>query len=415
MYFMLDRLRDWKAFERLCADLLEAEHFVVTAEPSVDTSGIDIEAVEEYRSHDPARTFKLRWRVQCKHYAHSGKNLDRTEIESILVGFEATRGSVDGLLIMTSTDYTEPAKRAWDKYAQNHRDARIQVWNGRQIVAKLARHPAIAYRYGLTVVANDTATPMLAISHLLPCSALVISDQSPLAHDVAATLARAGCDVSILSVWNYLDASRLQMFIGPVIASKPRLVVVHFGDTFGYPVPESLRIAVRALHRSGSALLFFPFMAWMIAHSRGFELEELCPARLISAGTHMSAPDARKIIGEYRAGDFTFMLNADRFAENQYVELDPAQVAPTFRAGIPQRFGFAHSFEFLQAARGATVQWSDTSGNPFVVTSNEEGRRAAYVNTCCHTCLSLARQRSPFESSAEFSQVLSNVIGWLLA
>ena len=205
------------------------------------------------------------------------------------------------------------------------------------------------------------------------------------------------------------------MFVGPVVASEPRLVVVHFGDTFGYPVPERLRIALRTLHRTGSALLFFPFMAWMTAHGRAVELEELCPAKLISTGVHMSPPDARKIIGDYRAGDFTFMLNADRFAEDQYVELDPAQGAPTFSAGIAQRFGFAHSYEFLHAARGATVQWSDTSGNPFIITRSRDGRRAAYVNTCCHTCLSLERQRSPFESSAEFSQVLSNVIGWLLA
>ena len=87
-----------------------------------------------------------------------------------------------------------------DTYAQNHRDARIQVWNGRQIVAKLARHPAIAYRYGLTIVPSGTATPIWTLSQLLPCSALVISDQSPLAHDIAAMLARVGFNVSTLPV-----------------------------------------------------------------------------------------------------------------------------------------------------------------------------------------------------------------------
>src|SRR5258708_6938668 len=124
----LRHISEWKDFERLCADLLEAEGFVVTNEPSVDTSGTDFEAIEEYRSHDPTRSVSIRWRVQCKHYAQSGRNLDRTEMEGILVSFEATRMQEDGLLVMISTDYTEPARRVWDAYVEKHPSIRIQVW-----------------------------------------------------------------------------------------------------------------------------------------------------------------------------------------------------------------------------------------------------------------------------------------------
>jgi signal transduction histidine kinase len=151
----LEAVREWKTFERLCADLLEAEQLVVTKEPSVDTSGWDLQAVEEYRTHDSSRKLLLRWRVQCKHYAQSGRNLDRTELESILVGFEAVRGPDEGLLIMISTDYTEPAHRLWEEYAAKHPQTQVQVWNARQLLAKLHRHPHLIAQYG--IAAADTA------------------------------------------------------------------------------------------------------------------------------------------------------------------------------------------------------------------------------------------------------------------
>lgn len=64
-------LKNWKDFERLCADLLSAEGFIIESEPSIDIKGSDIIAREEFRSHDPTRSISIRWRVQCKHYANS--------------------------------------------------------------------------------------------------------------------------------------------------------------------------------------------------------------------------------------------------------------------------------------------------------------------------------------------------------
>src|SRR5260221_1843417 len=151
----LEAIREWKTFERLCADLLEAEQFVVTKEPSVDTSGWDLQAVEEYRTQDPSRKLLLRWRVQCKHYAPSDRNLDRTELERILVGFEAVRGPDEGLPIMISTDYTEPAQRLWEDYTAKHPHTQVQVWNGRQLLGKLHKYPHLMTQYG--ILAADAA------------------------------------------------------------------------------------------------------------------------------------------------------------------------------------------------------------------------------------------------------------------
>src|SRR5947199_8873186 len=98
---------DWKNFERLCADLLAAEKFIIESEPFVDRTGADIIATEIYQSHDPNRKKHVRFRVQCKHYAGSGNNLGRKEVEEVLYNFSVNRGPNDGLLFMVDTDYTE--------------------------------------------------------------------------------------------------------------------------------------------------------------------------------------------------------------------------------------------------------------------------------------------------------------------
>jgi hypothetical protein len=49
-----------------------------------------------------------------------------------------------------------------------------------------------------------------------------------------------------------------------------------------------------------------------------------------------------------------------------------------------------------------------------VVTRQIGRRKAAYVNTCCHTCLSLAVPRSPLRASPSAAFALRNVIRWLL-
>ena len=102
---ILKNIKDWKQFERFCADLLEAEAFCVISEPSVDRTGIDIKAQEVYRTHDPNRSITVNWRIQCKHFAASGKKLGRKEVEECLTSYEATRDHDEGLFIIVSTDY----------------------------------------------------------------------------------------------------------------------------------------------------------------------------------------------------------------------------------------------------------------------------------------------------------------------
>src|ERR1700682_3365041 len=150
---ILDQL-DWTDFERLCADLLAAEGLTVESESSVDRSGVDFVAVEDYRSHDPTRVISVRWRVQCKHYGPSGTNLSRNEVEKILDSF-VVRGPHDGLFIITSADFTEPANNALREYLTVHPEARFLCWNRRQLLAHLDRHQNLLKRYGIATFSPD--------------------------------------------------------------------------------------------------------------------------------------------------------------------------------------------------------------------------------------------------------------------
>src|SRR5580692_5950927 len=177
----LHRLKDWKHFERLCADLLEAEGFQIEEEPSVDTTGIDIVATCEYRAHaQNLKPIKVRWLVNCKHLAPSVRNLNRKELAEILTNYWARRGANAALLVMISSDYTEPAMRSVQDAIKDKVGAEVMIWNGRQIVALLERHPYLINRYGLAATTDTASTPKLILPNTPDRPVLIISDQSAL-------------------------------------------------------------------------------------------------------------------------------------------------------------------------------------------------------------------------------------------
>jgi hypothetical protein len=412
---ILKQIPDGKQFERLCADLLECEGFIVESEPYVDRSGTDIRAVEEYRSHVPGRTIRVSWRVQCKHYAKSGDNLGRKEVEEAIYAFEATRSANDGLFLFVSTDYTEPAQEVVDKYVANHPTAKVTLWNGRQIIARLERHQHLHRRYGLSPIETEYLSCLMPLAHLTPCRVLYLSDQSALAHNLASALKRAGFELVFVPFWNYSDPMRLELLVGDVDDSAYGLIISFLGDSFGLPVPRQLTQVLLHSHRRGTPILLFPFLAWTLRRGLNPELQDVCPVRLIDPSqADRGQLDPRQIVGDFRRGDFRWLLDFDSFAEDQYVEYDPTDVQNAFGTGIQRRFGLSHSFEYLRPIDGATASWSDTSGNPLLVVSEHSTARIAYVNTCCHACMSRIAISSPLEASAEFGTLTKNVISWLL-
>src|SRR6185369_13838037 len=188
---------------RLCADLLEAEGFIIESEPFVDRKGADLIAVEIYQSHEPTRQVRKRWRVQCKHYAGSGRNLGRKEIEEALFNYGANRGPDDGLFLIVDTDYTESAKETVDQYTTINPGAIVTIWNQRQLTTRLERHPHLLARYNLPIADVDYLSAISSLKRFGNVRTLLISDQSPLAHNLTSGLRAAGFDLTFLPFWNY--------------------------------------------------------------------------------------------------------------------------------------------------------------------------------------------------------------------
>ena len=404
-------VRHWKDFERLCADLLEAEGYKIRSEPSVDRTGTDLLVTKEYRSHDDDAVH-LTWRVQCKHYAVSGRPLGRKEAEEAVNSYQATRGTGEGLLVMVNTDYSEEAKTVIDKFTDHHPDARIDLWNQRQLRVRLERHPHILARYGLAARDTNYLSLFKDLKRAQSVSVLMVSDQSALAHHVTSVLRSLAFEVTFLPFWNYQSAVREVLMINS-LPPQFDLVVVFLGDSFGLGMPYDLQKVIAEQYDTGASILLFPFMAWSVRQGAYSLLDRTVPVRLVDPlhGEHLVP---QRVMGEFRRGDFRWLLAFDSFAEDQYVELDPADGVLPFTRGIETRFGLSHSFEYLRLRAQARCAWADTTGNPIVVVMNEGPGKVCYLNTCCHSCMTVVPITSPIEASRQFAVMLRNIFEWLL-
>jgi hypothetical protein len=401
----------WKTFERLCADLLTAEQFEVQSEPYVDRTGDDIIAIEEYRSHTQTRTFRVRWRVQCKYYSVSGNHFGRKEAEELMYHFEAVRKPGDALMLIVSTDYTEDAKAVIDGYAAS-RNVVAAVWNFRYLRTLLAKHSHIASLYRIATYKPDYVRTLAPLSRFKDAPVLIISDQSALAHNLTFALRTLGFDVTFLPFWNYVDPVRADV-VREWTAGKPyRLIVCFLGDSFGIPLPEVLEAVILENRARGASLLLFPFLAWGLPRAINEGLSSVVPVA-IDVRPVLDELDLQRMIGALEAGELGRLVRLDDFAEHQYTELDPANGKSPFTDGITHKFGLSHSFEYLTVLPGARSEWSTTSGNPVVVT-REDGSKSCYLNTCSHSCFAPIAIPSPLEVSHEAGLLIRNILLWLL-
>ncbi|MDB5902642.1 MAG: hypothetical protein JWM26_1520, partial [Betaproteobacteria bacterium] len=315
----LSSIRGWKDFERLCADLLQTEGFHIESEPSIDTTGVDITAVYDYRSHDSRiPPIRIRWRVQCKHFAPSGNHLGRSDMERALVAFDAVRGPDDGLLMMVSSDYTEPAKEVLRKFTEQRPGVKVMIWNERQLIDLLDRHVHLQRRYGLESQAGSPAL-LSQVCDLTGCGpVLFISDQSTLAHECAAYLRAAGLEIVFLPHWNYSDPHRLHLFRETYRNTMFGLCVCFLGDSFGLPFPNELEAVVLQAARRGTPCLFFPFIAWMIQQGALRRLSSYVPVRLTVAQAPDQMFSRTKLMADCSKGDFRWLLAEGTFEEDEY-------------------------------------------------------------------------------------------------
>ncbi len=414
MDYGFKKLDDWKDFERLCTDLLDAEGFLIESEPYVDRTGADIIAVEVYQSHDPKRQIRIRWRVQCKHYAGSGSNLGRKEVEESLYNYGANRGVDDGLFLIVDTDYTETAKETIDKYIHLNAGSKVTMWNQRQLATRLERHPHLLLRYGLALPKVDYLSILSSLTTFGSVRTLLISDQSAMAHNITSILRSAGFDITFLPFWTYSDPERMKLNMDTILSDEFRLIICFLGDSFVIPFPLSLVEIIQRCYEKGTALLMFPFLAWSMSRRVDLPLQDIVPVKLQNPITAPFDLTLERVAGAYRRGDFRWLLTFDSFAEDQYTELDPTDSGSPFVDGIGARFGLSHSFEYLTVNDDAKLIWADTTGNPMVVVKESGKSKSCYLNTCCHSCMTPIAISSPLEASPQFGYLLRNILKWLL-
>ncbi|MBM4033457.1 MAG: hypothetical protein FJ291_16970 [Planctomycetes bacterium] len=399
----------WKQFEKLVADLLEAEGFRVLQEPSVDRSGIDILAEETVPSHSGLE-HRVRWLVQCKDYARGKRNLGRRETEEILGCFQVKEQ--DALLIVVNTDITEDAIRVIEEYKRGAPLAKrlIKIWNRRELENRLLRHPAVARKYGLAVQPSTSSLCPFGEGELAGKSVLVVSDTSPFAYQLFTCLNRATPNTHMVTLWQYGDPVRCKHLVEPLLRPRHDLVVFFLGDSFGFPVPSQLTQKIVDTVRDGGAVLLFPFFAWALAQGAYSSLNHLVPVRLVSEQRREQS--WLKALRMFSVGDISW-LNPEAFIENQSAVIPVVSQHPAL-AGVTSDVSIIHTYEFLDVTDGSKCVLSDSQGTPFLVTREASGARIAYLNSCTHNCFTAMPILCPFEVSEPYRQLVANTVRWCL-
>lgn len=402
------KLKNGEAFEKLCSDILFSEGFIIESEPKVDRTGFDIVAIEEYKSHR-GESIRIKWKVQCKHFAESNRTLGRKDVEEYIYAFEAVRGKNEGLLFIIDTDYSEPAKEVIDKYVNSHHDARVMIWNGRHLSTILERHPNLLAKYDLVVPRERNYANFDSLSFFRGKKVLIISDQSNLAHNLTAILKFYNFEITFLPIWNYVDPVRLNVFDETVLQQEFDLIICFLGDTFQFLLPDAVCKVINRNCKRGTGILFFPFFAYCINKGHYKQIGDLMPVSI-------NPPDAKSEsrLSNFRFGDFRFLLYTDLFAEDQYTEIvqngNCSDILPNFSGVVPLK----HTFEYLVAKPKCRVLLKDLSENPFLIVNEKGASKIAYFNTCTHSCLTSLPISSPIEASPNMNTVFNDILNWLL-
>ena len=137
---------DWRKFQYLCADLLTAEGFInVFVGGEGQDRGRDISAEEDISSHTGFKE-RIKWMVQCKHYAGSGRSVRANEISEIQDYLE--EHNADGLFIITDSTLSSSAVLKIEKFNDTKKHPyRARFWEKRQLINKLLTNEKILTKY----------------------------------------------------------------------------------------------------------------------------------------------------------------------------------------------------------------------------------------------------------------------------
>lgn len=132
---------DGTAFEQLVRELLR----VADASPAWTGKGVDQgrDLIAEETATGPIGSFRRRWLVQCRHYAHSGRSVGRDDLLSIVD--DCRQANADGFLLACSTQPSSGTVTKLQEIANEPTNRLVTAfWDGVQIEKRLLQPRAFA-------------------------------------------------------------------------------------------------------------------------------------------------------------------------------------------------------------------------------------------------------------------------------
>jgi len=86
-----------------------------------------------------------RYVVQCKHFAHSGKSVGRSNVSDIRDTIE--HHEANGYVLVTSTDVTASLKQRFQQIRATQPSWSIQIWDRTTLEQRLSTHPVLIAKY----------------------------------------------------------------------------------------------------------------------------------------------------------------------------------------------------------------------------------------------------------------------------
>lgn len=131
-------------FERMVQELLQTMGLHAERVGLGPDQGADIIAEEVIFDRLGTKQVR-RYVVQCKHFAHSGKAVGRSDVTEIRDTIE--HHEANGYVLVTSTDVTTSLKQRIQQIRSTQPSWSIQIWDRTTLEQRLATHPVLIAKY----------------------------------------------------------------------------------------------------------------------------------------------------------------------------------------------------------------------------------------------------------------------------
>ncbi len=373
-------------FVEFCADLLKAPPGFknVTLGGSGADLGCDIYAEEDWVTHS-GYSETIRWLIQCKHNAGSGRGVSSTEVGDV-IGF-LDEHKADGIFFITSTNVSGIAAKKLHEINRSVRHPfKARYWNRYELESRLlstASH--LVRKYFSSIV--TTPTIPIDLEFLQGIRILAMPDMSIMAYQIIRRLIELGLEVEVFNdltsdIAKAVGFSNLQ-------ESKFDAILFFRSEFFNYPISKSAQFLIESHFSNGGGCIFTPWSAWTVNEGINSWMKPYIPV------------EVTKLEG----------YHFEHHEEDVFVRWIPI-LDHSIVDGVAS-FDMRTTREFLTPKGHSEVIVLDSDNNPAVVVENKNNFKTAYINCCSHNCLRMNLMPSPFEQNLELEKLFLNTLAWI--